>query len=234
MVNLPNRGVLGKGDSYFDPGQDFSHQLGRVSDYDKEKKNYKIRFENNNIKFLKNGDVMTFHVVNRKKGVCRGQVRAVEDFHIVVEVPTLEPCWDGIEYFRRGTILSIKIPSMSQRLYEASSFRKILIQRKADFLEQMKNLNNFLYNYDQERVGLIVNYDERIAKVMEEKKKAVRALEAKRRESYDLRMELGKKLDKLDRDIRFYRIERQETLIDRWNLSHDSGLPLGERPWEKR
>jgi hypothetical protein len=38
------------------------------------------------------------------------------------------------------------------------------------------------------------------------------------------------KLNELDESLIHYRVERQELMTDRWNLDHDSGLPVGQRP----
>lgn len=229
-VNLPNQGVLGKSRDYFDPSVDYANQTARVSDIDDSKTLYKLKFENNNIKFLKKGDLVKFRVLRNKTELCQGQVRSAEDYFVTIEVATLEPCWNSLDYFRRGTILSVSMPVIEQRIFEATHFKKLLVTKKSDFYTQLKELNNFLYNYDQERVKLIVEYDERMARLMEEKKKAVRALEAKRKESYGLRHELSKKLDEAERDLRFYQIEREEPLVDRWHLSHDLGHPVGTTP----
>ena len=229
--NLPNQGVMGKvGGEIFDPSIDFAHQTARVSDIDDGRTIFKLNFENNNIKFLKSGDIFKFRILNNSKDMCQAQVRKVEDFFVTVEIATLAPCWKSTEYFRRGTILEVDMPVLEQRVYEASNYRKTLVQKRVDFLNQLKELNNFLYNYDQEKVKLIVEYDERMARLMEEKKKAVRALMAKRKESYSLRQKLKKELDKADNQLDFYRIERQEPLVDRWHLSRDLGIPTSKRP----
>jgi hypothetical protein len=39
-----------------------------------------------------------------------------------------------------------------------------------------------------------------------------------------------KKLTGLDESLKFYRIERQELMSDRWNMDHDAGLPFDQRP----
>jgi hypothetical protein len=45
-----------------------------------------------------------------------------------------------------------------------------------------------------------------------------------------LQNELMKKLNELDESLHFYRVERQELMTDRWQLDHDQGLPMGQRP----
>lgn len=228
---LKSRGLLGRtSQQVYDPKVNYTEQVARVSDYDDTQKFYKLHFQNNNVKFLKKGDILKFRILNTKGAQCQGQVQKIENFFITVKVANLAICWRRTDYFRRGTLLKVSMPIMDHRVYEAVSFRKVLVQQKSDFLRQLQGINNFLYNYDQEKVKLMVNYEERMARLMEEKKKALRALQAKRQESYQLRQVLSKKLDKLDHDLRFYQVEREEQLVDRWDLSHDQGLPLSYRP----
>ena len=47
-----------------------------------------------------------------------------------------------------------------------------------------------------------------------------------------LQKELSQKLDELDRDLDFYRIRKDQILVDRWHMDQDLGLPVGDRPQE--
>ena len=47
-----------------------------------------------------------------------------------------------------------------------------------------------------------------------------------------LQVELQNKLDTIDESLEHYRVERQEYITDRWNLDHDLGLPMPQRPLE--
>ena len=45
-----------------------------------------------------------------------------------------------------------------------------------------------------------------------------------------LQQELSYNLDQLERDLRFYQIEKRELYTDRWFLDHDLGVPVNNRP----
>ena len=49
-----------------------------------------------------------------------------------------------------------------------------------------------------------------------------------------LQRELAYRLDNIDKELSFYRIEKVEPLFDRWHLDHDLGYPVYERPEEIR
>jgi hypothetical protein len=53
---------------------------------------------------------------------------------------------------------------------------------------------------------------------------------AMKQERLNLQNELMQKLNELDESLKYYRIERQELMTDRWNSDHDQGLPFGQRP----
>ena len=41
-------------------------------------------------------------------------------------------------------------------------------------------------------------------------------------------------LDNIDKELNFYRLEKDELLFDRWHLDHDLGYPVYEKPEEVR
>ena len=55
-------------------------------------------------------------------------------------------------------------------------------------------------------------------------------LKTKKKDSIDLQKELSYRLDKLDNDLEFYRVDKDEPKIDRWHLDHDLGKPVTDRP----
>ena len=232
VPNLPPEGVIGpENRGVIDPNIDYERFTGRVSDKDDSSRVFKVHVENNNTKFFRSGDTVLFKV-NLKEGKdwCKGFVRSVEDFHFTIYVETLAPCYSSTEYFRRGTVLNFYSKTLALRVFEASKYRDQLILRKEDFLKQLNGINHFLWTFDQQKVKVAAEFDERINELQRQKRKALDDMINLKQERLVLQNELMRKLNELDESLHFYRVERQELLTDRWELDHDQGLPFGQRP----
>lgn len=232
VPNLPNEGVVGRDNRHeMDPTVDYQRFSGRVSDKDESGRIFKIQVENNNTKFFRAGDEVKFKVNLKETGkFCTAFVRSTEDFHFTVHVETLSPCYSSTEYFRRGTVLNFYSKVLAQRIFEATKYREQLIVRKEDFLQQLNEINNFLWTFDQTKVKTAAAYDEKINQLEREKRKALDDMITWKQERLVLQNELMKKLNELDESLQFYRVERQELMTDRWNSDHDQGLPFAQRP----
>lgn len=233
VPNLPSAGILGPDNrGTIDPNVDYEQFSGRVSDKDDSARIFKIQVENNNSKFFRAGDEVLFKVnLKENKDYCKAFVRNVEDFHFTIFVERLTPCFGTSEtYFKRGTILNFYSKILAQRIFEASMFRDQLIVRKEDFLKQLNDINHFLWTFDQQKVKVAADFDEQINRLMREKRKALDDMITLKQERLTLQNELMKKLNELDESLHFYRVERQELLTDRWQLDHDLGHPVGQRP----
>ncbi|HXH29441.1 MAG TPA: hypothetical protein VNJ01_01390 [Bacteriovoracaceae bacterium] len=236
VPNLPDEGVMGADNNgAIDPKVDYERFSGRVSDKDDRSRIYKIKVENNNTKFFRSGDLVNFKVnLHKSRTSCKGYVRNVEDFHFVIYVESLAPCYSSTEYFRRGTVLNFDSKVLGLRVFEATHFREQMIVRKEDFLKQLNDINHFFWTFDQQKVKTAIDYDEKINALQREKRKALDDLIALKQERLVLQTELMKKLNELDESLIFYRVERQDLMTDRWNLDHDSGLPFGQRPQDMK
>jgi hypothetical protein len=236
VPNLPNSGVVGPDNrGAIDPNVDYERFSGRVSDKDDTSRIFKVNVENNNTKFFRAGDQVLFRVnLKDNRDYCKGFVRNVEDFHFTIFVESLAPCYSSTEYFRRGTVLNFYSKVLSGRVFEASKYREQLILRKEDFLKQLNDINHFLWTFDQQKVKVAADYDEQINKLQREKRKALDDMINLKQERLVLQNELMKKLNELDESLLFYRVERQELMTDRWNLDHDQGLPMGQRPQDMK
>lgn len=236
VPNLPDEGVLGPDNrGVIDPNVDYERFSGRVTDKDDSARIFKIKVENNNTKFFRSGDPVLFKVnLKENRDYCKGFVRNVEDFHFTVYVESLAPCYSASEYFKRGTILNFYSKTLALRVFEASKYREQLILRKEDFLKQLNDINHFLWTFDQQKVKTAADYDEQINRLQREKRKALDDMIALKQERLLLQNELMKKLNELDESLHFYRVERQELMTDRWNMDHDQGLPVGQRPQEPK
>lgn len=232
VPNLPQAGVLeADNQGVINPEIDYERFSGRVSDKDDSARVFKINVENNNTKFFRAGDLVLFKVnLKENRDYCKAFVRNVEDFHFTIYVETLAPCYSTKEYFRRGTVLNFYSRTLAERVLEASRFREQLIERKEDFLKQLNDINNFLWTFEQQKVKTAAEYDEAINKLQREKRKALDDLITLKQERLILQNELMRKLSELDGSLKFYRVERQELMTDRWNLDHDQGLPFPQRP----
>ncbi len=229
--DLTKRENFQKLDSFYDPQTDYSVFTGRVSDRDESGNVFKVESENMNSKFFRAGDYVEFTVPGRSEDKkCGAYVRSTEEHYFVLYLKDLYPCWEKGEYFRRGTILKFKADVLAKRVRDASLYRIVLIKRRQDFLKQLNEINHFLWSYDQQRMLRGSEYDKKIEELRLEKQKAMEAMITKKKDHIHLQKELMYRLDVLDQDLEFYRVERNELALDRWNEDHHLGLPVGERP----
>ena len=68
--------------------------------------------------------------------------------------------------------------------------------------------------------------------IEKEKQRDLENLLVRKNDSMRLQQDLIFKLNGLDKDLDFFRVEKNELLIDRWNSDRDLGLPVGNRPQE--
>lgn len=232
VPNLPDKGVIDPPNrAFIDPKVDYENFMGRVTDKDETGRILKIKVENNNTKFFKAGDIVYFNVNNHQTDTpCRASVKNIEDFYFVIYVQNFKSCWNEERYFPRGVQLNFESEVLAQRVFEASKYREILLLRKDGFLKQLNNINHFLWTYDQQKMKTAAEYDEEINQLKRKKQLAIDNLLQTKQENLLLQVELQKKLDGLDESLKHYRVERQEYLLDRWNMDHDNGLPFPQRP----
>lgn len=230
--DLPKDGVISApNEKFVDPNLDYSKFMGRVTDKDDSGRVLKIGVENNNTKFLKSGDILYFKVNNHEsKSYCKASVRSSEDFFFSVYVQDFAACWPKNRYLPRGLMLNFKSNKMEQRVYEASNYRELLIKRKQGFLNQLNDINHFLWSFDQQKLKAATDYDKKINELIRQKQLAIDNLINKKQESIVLQAELKKKLNSIDESLNHYRVERQEHITDRWNMDNDRGLPFVRRP----
>ena len=230
--NLPDEGQLVKDNNAFiDPNVDYGKFMGRVSDKSDDGRIFKVKVENNNTKFLKAGDVVFFKVSNHpSKDPCKASVRTVEDFYFSIYVIDLAACWNLKKYFPRGMQLNFDSRKLSQRVFEASKYREILLLRKDSFLKQLNDINHYLWTFEQQKVKEAAKYDAKVNEILREKRLALDNLMNKKEENIILQHELLKKLDSIDESLNHYKVERQEYLTDRWYMDHEQSLPVMRRP----
>lgn len=222
-------------DAFYDSEQDYSRFSARVTDKDDAGTILKVTSENRNIRFFRAGDLLEFRLASKEDVTpCQAHIRGVEKDHFVMFVKDLTPCFNRNAYFRRGTILIIDSKVLAERVEQASRYRVVLLKRRRDFFEQLNETNKFVWGYDQKRVEVASDYDRKIQELRAAKEKALVQLIDKKKKQVRLQRELSQKLDELDRDLDFYRVRKDQLLVDRWHLDHDLGLPVGERPQELR
>ena len=217
-------------DSFFDPNYDYSEFTGRVTDRDDTNSLVKVSRENGNIKFFRSGDLVRFRLASQETRQCRGYVRSVEKNFFVLYIQDISICWGKGEYFRRGSLLVFNSSTLAARVRDASTYRIVLLKRKRDFYKQLNDINHFVWSYEQEKMKVAAEYDEKITALRQAKQKALDMMITKKQDSINLQRELGVRLDELDKDIEFYRIDKDDPKIDRWHLDHDLGKPVAKRP----
>ena len=217
-------------DSFYDPSVDYSLFVGRITDRDITNKIYKIKSENNNIKFFRAADALFFKENERQEFDCQAFVQGVEDFYIVVHIPHLEYCREDEGAFRIGTQVLGVSKILKERILYASQYRLILLKRKEDLIKQMTVTNEFLWTFKEEEIKLASFYDKKILLLEEQKKQALLDLQDKRSESIKLQKALADRLSFLDENLQFYRISGEEYFHDRWHLDHDLGPSMETKP----
>jgi hypothetical protein len=233
--NIPQKTLVIDTDSFYDTSFDYSKFSGRVTDRDATASVVKIASETNNVKFFRAGDLVEFRIQSNKDSeYCQGYVRSIEESYFVMFVKDLFPCFPKEEYFRRGTALVMKSAKLAQRVREASVFRASLMNKKKDFMVQLNGINSDIWNFEERKVQEAADYDRRIAEMEKEKLRALDNLLTSKNDQIKLQRELAYRLDNIDKELVFYRVEKQELLFDRWHLDQDLGHPVYERPEEIR
>lgn len=217
-------------DSFYDPKFNYSEFTGRVTDRDDTNSIVKITSENKNIKFFRSGDPVRFRLAAQNTRFCRGYIRSVEKKYFVLYVQDISLCWGSGDYFRRGSLLVFNSDTLASRVRDASTYRIVLLRRRSDFYKQLNDVNHFVWSYEQEKIKLAAEYDEKITALRQAKQKALDMMATKKRDSVNLQRELSYRLDQLDEDLEFYRVDKDDPKIDRWHLDHDLGKPVDKRP----
>lgn len=222
-------------DSFYDTSFDYDSFSGRVTDRDATTSIVKIASENKNVKFFRAGDLVEFKIQSNKDGdYCQGFVRSIEPDYFVMYTKDLQPCFPKEEYFRRGTALIMRSEKLGQRVREASVYRASLINKKKDFMGQLNGINSDVWNFEERKIQVAADYDRRIVEMEKEKLKALDELLNRRNDQIKLQRELAFRLDNIDKELDFYRIEKQELMFDRWHLDKDLGYPVYDKPEEIR
>lgn len=227
------KAILKKLDSFYDNKFDYSTFIGRVSDRDKANNILKIHSKNGNIKFFRAGDLVKFSAQKDSTEKCEGYVRKVEEKHFIIFVKSLHPCWNNVNYFRRGAKLKFFSRTLEERIRDASLHRVILFKRREDYFKQLNSINHFLWSFDQQKVLATLDYDKKILELERAKERAVETFISKKKDQMKLQRELVFRLKKLDKNLKYYRVEKVEPK-DRWILDTDMGLPIENRPQEIR
>jgi len=221
-------------DTIFDSNLDYKKFSGRMTDRDKVGDILKVFTENKNIKFFRPGDPLEFRLPNQSDSFCRAFIKIVEKNYLTLYVKNLFSCFKKGEYMRRGSQMSFNAPILEERVKDAGLYRVVLLRKKEEYWDQLRRMNQFIWNYDQKKVKVSANYDKRIVALENKKRRELDILLGKKRDQVLLQKEIVKKIEMLDNDLDFYIIDQYEPELDRWHLDHDLGLPVGKKPQKKR
>ena len=239
LVNKDNQPRLQKKlkekiEALFDPNMDYKKFSGRMTDRDKVGDILKVFTENKNIKFFRPGDPLEFRLPNQSSSFCRGFIKVVEKDYLTLYVKNLFSCFKKGEYIRRGSQMAFFAPILEERVKDAGLYRVVLLRKKQEYWDQLKKMNQFIWNYDQKKIKVSAQYDKQIVVLENKKRKELDILLGKKRDQVLLQKEIVKKIEMLDNDLDFYIIDQYEPELDRWHLDHDLGLPVRKRPQKKR
>jgi hypothetical protein len=222
-------------DTFYDQTFDYAHFSGRITDRDETGSIVKVSSETKNIRFFHAGDFIEFKIQTQSRNeFCQGYVRSIEENYFVMFVKDIATCVSQNEYFRRGTVLVMQSDKLAQRVKEASIYRASLMFKKKDYMQQLNAINQSVWTFEERRVQVAAEYDRKIIEVEKEKMKAVGELLSKKENEMRLQKELIARLDGIEREFVFYRVEKEELFLDRWHLDHDLGVPVYEKPDEVR
>lgn len=234
-LKLPKETLKIDADSFYDIKFDYSKFSGRVTDRDATTSIIKVSSENRNVKFFRAGDLIEFKIQNNKDGeFCKGYVRSIEDKYFVMFASDLFPCFPKEEYFRRGTALVMQSDKLAARVREASVYRASLLNKKKDFMGQLNGINSDVWNFEEKKIQVAAEFDKKIAEIEEQKIRALDLILTQKNDQIKLQRELSYRLDSIDKEIKFYRVEKEELLFDRWHQDQDLGLPVYSSPEEIR
>lgn len=234
-LKLPKETLVIDADSFYDLKFDYSKFSGRVTDRDATASIVKISSENRNVKFFRAGDLVNFKIQNNKESeFCQGYVRSIEEKYFVMFVKDLFPCFPKEEYFRRGTALIMESDKLAMRVREASVYRASLLNKKKDFMGQLNGINSDVWNFEERKIQVAADYDRKIAEVEAQKTKALDQILSQKNDQIRLQRELAYRLDTIDKELNFYKVEKEELMFDRWHLDQDLGYPVYDKPEEVR
>jgi hypothetical protein len=235
FVKRPKETLIIDTDSFYDIKFDYSKFSGRVTDRDATTSIVKVSSENRNVKFLRAGDLIEFKIQNNKEGdFCTGFVRSIEENYFIMFVKDLFPCFPKEEYFRRGTVLVMQSAKLATRVREASIYRATLLNKKKDFMGQLNSINSDVWNFEERKIQVAAEFDKKIAEIEKQKMQALDHLLSQRSDQIRLQRELAYRLDNIDKELNFYRIEKSELFFDRWHEDQDLGQPVYQKPEEVR
>jgi hypothetical protein len=217
-------------DTFFDPKVDYSHTVARITDRDASAHVFKIWGEDPNLKFFRTGDQLNFSIPGVEAESCHAVVRSTEYDYIVIFVDDLSVCWPRDDHIRIGAILKITSITLAKRVKEASLYRVVLLRRREDYIAQLRDLTNFIWAYKEKRIQVAADFDKKILDIQKEKARALSYLSLKKRNSMTLQNELSYKLDQVEKDLKFFQIEKRELFSDRWFFDQDLGKPVKNRP----
>ncbi len=218
-------------DSFFDQAVDYSRFIGRITDRDVSTNVLKIFAENGNVKFLRSVDHVKFSVAsNSSSDRCTGYVRSSEKNYFVLYVKNIYDCWREEDFFRIGTMLKFKATILAERVKDASIHRLIILKQREDFFKQLNAVNHFLWTYEQQKIQVALDYDQKILEIERAKERAIQSFLSQKQDNIKLQSELSFRLDVLDKNLEDSRIEKVELFADRWASDLDLGLPVQSSP----
>lgn len=227
--DLPDHGVMSIDfDGFLDPKMNYSQNMGRVSDIHLEKKIFKVKVENDTTRFLKTGDAVLVKFGKLSKDQCETFVVTTEIGYVTLSWENLEKCWNKKDYFRRGLVVNLESTIMQLRVQQASAYRKQLLERRNIYLKQLGDVNNFFWQYENDRDRLINEYDQKMNALKNERAKVVGGLDDQRASKTKVQGELMQELNSLDELLNFYKIDRKETITDRFYQDYDTSAPVNQ------
>ena len=205
-------------ESHYNKDFDYSRFIGRMTDRSKPGNILKIFSKNTNVKLLHSGDRVYFKYPFGSPHYCKGSVRNTEDpDYVVIYAHDLTPCLRKGEIgIRRGSKLHFLSHKLPERVRSAHQQHKVLLKRREQFLKQLNDINHFIWTYQQQKIKTSAKYKEEMVKIQKEEQRAMNVLEEKKKDGLLLQKEINQRIDKLDENLLFYRIEKAQKIKESW------------------
>ena len=204
--------------SHYDKSFDYSRFIGRMTDRNKNGNILKIYSKNTNVKHLRSGDQVFFKYPFDSPAYCKGSVRNTEEHnYFVIYAHDLSPCLRKGEIgIRRGSKLHFLSHRLLVRVRDAHLQHQALLNRREQFLKELDGINHFIWTYQQQKIKTSAKYKEEMVKIQKDEQRALDILKEKKKDGLLLQRELNQRLDKLDQDLIFYRIEKAKKIQESW------------------
>ncbi len=176
----------------------------RMTDKSENLKIFKVALKANKVKGLKLGDPLEFSI-NESPKFCKALVKNLEEDFLTVYVEEISDCWDKKMMLRRGMIFNFSEAQIEARIIDSRLTKQELEVKRKDFVNQLNDINIYLYNFDLKRKKVEAEYNNKIRELRLEKIKVLEDLYRERKAKSEIQLKLKADLDRVREAKRYLR-----------------------------